>query len=90
LNLYTDENKGKFDMVAACQMAEVGDEELNDIIPREYKPIGQGFKDIGYYRDENGVMRYGVIPKPEDNQVIGTINTGYVQGYNITSNSRYR
>ena len=37
LNLYTDENKGKFDMVAACQMCEVGDEELNDILPKERK-----------------------------------------------------
>ena len=70
LNLYTDENKGKFDMVAACQMAEVGDEELSDIIPREYKPVSQGFN--------------------KEYQIKGNINTGYVQGYNITSNPNYR
>jgi hypothetical protein len=90
LNLYTDENKGKFDMVAACQMAEVGDEELNDIIPREYKPVGQGFKDIGYYTDENGIRRYGIIPNQNKFEVKGEINTGYIPGYNITSNPRYR
>ena len=90
LNLYTDENKGKFDMVAACQMAEVGDEELNDVIPREYKPVSKEFRDIGYYTDENGHKRFGVIPKQNENSIKGHINTGYVEGYNITSNSKYR
>ena len=90
LNLYTDENKGKFDMVAACQMAEVGDEELSDIIPREYKPVSKEFRDIGYYTDEKGNKHFGVIPKYNENSVRGQINTGYVDGYNITSNSRYR
>lgn len=90
LNLYTDENKGKFDMVAACQMAEVGDEELNDVIPREYKPVGQGLRDIGYYIDEKGVKRYGIIPSQNKFEVKGEINTGYIPGSNITSNPRYR
>ena len=63
LNLYTDENKGKFDMVAACQMCEVGDEELNDILPKERKKENDEFQDIGYYKDEKGYTRFGVIPK---------------------------
>ena len=77
-------------MVAACQMAEVGDEELNDVIPREYKPVSKEFQDIGYYTDEKGIRRYGIIPKYTEYQVKGDINTGYVEGYNITSNSKYR
>ena len=77
-------------MVAACQMAEVGDEELSDIIPREYKPVSKEFRDIGYYTDENGHKRFGVIPKQNENSIKGHINTGYVEGYNITSNSKYR
>jgi hypothetical protein len=44
-------------------MCEIGDEELNDIIPRENKELKNEFQDIGYYRDEKGYMRYGVIPK---------------------------
>ena len=87
---YTDENKGKFDMVAACQMAEIADEELSEIIPAPAKPVSEKFRDVGYYRDEKGIMRYGIIPKHTENQVKGEINTGYVQGYNITSNPRYR
>ena len=87
---YTDENKGKFDMVAACQMAEIADEELSEIVPAPAKPISEKFRDVGYYRDERGIMRYGVIPKHTENQVKGEINTGYIPGYNITSNPRYR
>jgi len=44
-------------------MCEIGDEELNDIIPRENKELKNEFQDIGYYRDERGYMRHGVIPK---------------------------
>lgn len=71
-------------------MAEVGDEELRDIVPKKQEVVSQKFQDIGYYTDEKGIRRYGVIPK--ENQFIakGHINTGYVQGYNITSNPRYR
>jgi len=60
---YTDENKGKFDMVAAMSMAEVGDEELNDILPKKVEVISKEFQDIGYYIDERGYRRFGVIPK---------------------------
>ena len=42
------------------------------------------------YTDEKGIRRYGIIPKYKESIVKGTINTGYVDGYNITSNSRYR
>ena len=87
---YSDENKGKFDMVAACQMAEIADEELSEVIPTQQKPASSEFQDIGYYTDEKGIRRYGIIPKYKESIVKGTINTGYVDGYNITSNSRYR
>jgi hypothetical protein len=58
-------------MVAACQMAEVGDEELSDIIPREYKPVSKEFRDIGYYTDEKGNKHFGIIPKYNENSVRG-------------------
>lgn len=89
LNLYTDENKGKFDMVAACQMAEVGDEELNDILPREQKKYNQEFQDIGYYKDEKGYTRFGIIPKNNINTRIQA-NWDLYDGRNVTSDPRYR
>lgn len=61
---YTDENKGKFDIVAAMGMAELADEELSGIVPTDVEdPLVNEWKDIGYYRDEYGKMQYGIIEK---------------------------
>lgn len=83
LSMYTDENKGKFDMVAACAMAEIADEELNDVIPKKTEPVSKGFKDIGYYKDEKGYTRFGVIPK----QVMQTRVKWDTSDHNETINS---
>ena len=88
LNLYTDENKGKFDLVAAMAMAEVGDEELRDIVPKKVEVVSDEFQDIGYYIDENGHRRFGIIPK-QNNRTIASWNK-YDGNENITSNPRYR
>ena len=34
LNRYTDENKRKFDIIAAMSMAELADEELSGVVPK--------------------------------------------------------
>ena len=88
LNKYTDENKGKFDLVAAMAMAEVADEELNGIIPKSSKPISQDFQDIGYYKDEKGYTRFGIIPKKMQQTVFATWDN--YDGRNLTSNPNYR
>jgi len=49
-------------MVAAMAMAEIGDEELSDITPKKAEPVSSTFQDVGYYKDENGYTRYGIIP----------------------------
>lgn len=85
---YTDENKGKFDMVAAMAMAEVGDEELNDILPKKVEVISKEFQDIGYYIDERGYRRFGVIPKVQ--QVEVKARWDLYDGRNVTSDPRYR
>lgn len=89
LNLYTDENKGKFDIVAAMALCEVGDEELNDIIPKKVKDDSNKFRDIGYYKDEKGYTRFGVIPKQIQVQVKANWDNLY-DGRNVTSDPRYR
>lgn len=88
LSAYSDENKGKFDIVAAMAMCEVGDEELNDIAPREQKEYIEEFKDIGYYKDEKGYTRFGVIPKIKQVQIKATWDL--YDGRNVTSNPNYR
>ena len=69
-------------------MAEIADEELNDILPRENKPKDNNFQDIGYYKDERGYTRFGIIPKQIQTQVKATWEL--YDGRNVTSNPRYR
>lgn len=88
LESYTDENKGQFDMVAACQMAEIADEELSEMVPVAIKPIAQEFQDIGYYKDEKGYTRFGVIPK-NNVQANFTFEKDYYDS-TISSNPLYR
>lgn len=64
LNRYTDENKTHFDIVAAMGMTELADEELGTIVP--VKVVKQDEAElqqkVGYYTDERGYKRWGVIP----------------------------
>lgn len=85
---YTDEKKRKFDLVAAMQMTEIGDEELNDLNPVSAKPVNSEFQDIGYYKDEKGYTRFGVIPKRTQMNVKASWDN--YDGKNVTSDPRYR
>lgn len=87
---YSFENKGKFDMVAACQMVEIADEEISELQPIVTKPVSSTFQDIGYYIDENGYRKFGVIPKSNTNMQIAANWNTYYEGSNITSDPRYR
>ena len=86
---YSYENKGKYDIVAAMQMAEIADEELSELVPVESKKIEKEFQDIGYYKDENGYTRYGIIPKQQKIQTAKVKWDNY-DGRNVTSNPLYR
>lgn len=85
---YSDENKRKFDIVAAMQMAEIADEELSEVVPVATKDIKKEFQDIGYYIDENGYRRYGIIPK--DNTPKAKVSWNLYDGKTVTSNPLYR
>ncbi len=89
LNLYTDEKKGKFDIIAAMGMAEIADEELNDIIPKKIKNESQTFQDIGYYKNERGYVCFGLIPKSMQMQIEANWDELY-DGKNVISDPRYR
>lgn len=85
---YSYENKGKFDIVAACQMAEIADEELSELAPVIQKTVSQEFQDIGYYIDENGYRQYGIIPNNRQQQA--RFSWDNYDGKNIISDERYR
>lgn len=69
---YNDENKGKFDIIAAMGMTELADQELSGRQPSLVIKEVEQFQDFGYYRDERGYIRHGVIPKK--NQIPIDIN----------------
>jgi hypothetical protein len=61
-NRYTNENKRKFDIIAAMAMAELADEELQGVVPYKVEDLTKTWRRIGYYTDEFGRRRYGEIP----------------------------
>jgi hypothetical protein len=44
------------------QMAEIGDEDMTGLTPSVVDSIKNQWRDIGYYIDENGYRRRGIIP----------------------------
>lgn len=89
-NRYTDENKRKFDIVAAVGMAELADEELQGVIPKQLVIENNEWQDIGYYTDENGCMRWGIIPKTNKIEVNFNNDFGqYVGNGYRTSDPRF-
>ena len=85
---YSDEKKGKFDIVAALQMVEIADEELSEVVPVAQTSVEKQFQDIGYYKDEKGYTRFGVIPKEIVQQA--KARWDLYEGRNVTSNPRYK
>lgn len=69
LNGYNDENKGKFDIIASMGMTELADQELSSRQPSVVQKEVELFEDFGYYIDENGYKRFGVIPKKRVNEI---------------------
>ena len=69
LNRYTDENKRKFDIIAAMSMAELADEELSGVVPKQIKQEDDTWDDIGFYIDDNGYKRWGVIPRTQNSTI---------------------
>lgn len=89
LNRYTDENKGKFDIIASMAMALLADEELQGVVPKKVEQIVEDDDEVGFYTDENGIRRWGVIPKQNNIQVRFNNNFGQYDESRIrTSNPR--
>lgn len=70
LNGYNDENKTKFDIIAALGMAELADQELSGRQPTKVDKEVEEFQDYGYYISDKGYREFGVIPKKQSNQIV--------------------
>lgn len=62
---YSYENKRKFDIIAAMACAEIADEDMTGVTPTTVDTIKNQWKDFGWYTDENGYRRRGVIPEKQ-------------------------
>lgn len=60
---YSYANKRKFDIIAAMEMAEIGDEALFGLNPAKVVDLSAQWVDFGWYRDESGHLHHGAIPK---------------------------
>lgn len=70
LNGYNDENKTKFDIIAALGMVELADQELSGRQPTKVDKEVEEFQDYGYYINDKGYREFGVIPKKQSNQIV--------------------
>lgn len=59
---YSYENKRKFDIVAAMAMTEIADEDMLNLRPKIKNELSKVWKDIGWYTDEQGRKKFGVLP----------------------------
>ena len=88
LTSYNDENKGKFDIIAALGMTELADQELSGRQPTKVvKEDESEFEDFGYWKDEKGIRHYGIIPKKEQITITYKINHDDTLGFE-TSDTR--
>lgn len=46
-------------------MAMLADEELSGTAPKEVDSYVEEWQDIGWYRDSDGIKRYGLIPNQQ-------------------------
>lgn len=70
LNGYNDENKTKFDIIAALGMVELADQELSGRQPTKVDKEVEEFQDYGYYINDKGYREFGAIPKKQSNQIV--------------------
>lgn len=84
---YNYENKGKFDIVASLGMMFLADQELSGRQPILVQQEVEQFEDFGYYIDDYGHKRFGVIPKKPSPEYI--LNSFEYDNYRIeTSDPR--
>jgi hypothetical protein len=66
---YSSENRTKFDLVVACGLAELADE---DYLGKPAEGSGSASKELevfGMFKDANGRKRWGVIPAKNTNEI---------------------
>lgn len=69
LQSYSYENKTKYDIVAAFGMTLLANEELGNVVATKIVSQQDDWQDLGYYKDENGITHWGLIPKKQKSDI---------------------
>jgi hypothetical protein len=70
---FSQQNRGKFDIAIAMEMAEFADDEYSErLVVKTKKPVTAS--NCGYYEDENGIMRFGELPNKNHEQMRFSVN----------------
>jgi hypothetical protein len=60
---YQREDRRRYDFVVAMGLCEIADEDLLGEAAKPQGALSEEFEEFGYYYDERGVKRFGVLPK---------------------------
>lgn len=68
--LYQRENRTEYDLVIAAGLCELADEDKTGIVAKLVnKKSSDGLAKWGYYTDDEGYKRFGVVPSEKDNNL---------------------
>ena len=87
---YDKTNRTKFDLVIAMGLCELADENYMGKMATNKIVQTEGFVPRGYYTDENGVKRYGVIPEKRTIEDELQLEIGRIHKYEQFQNSKGR
>jgi len=59
---YQREDRTRFDLVVAMALCEIADDDLLGIPAKTNNTDTKDFQEFGYYADEKGYKKFGVIP----------------------------
>lgn len=51
-------------------MVELADEQMGSVIPTKIKKATDVWEDVGYYIDEKGYKRWGIIPRQQPSNIV--------------------
>lgn len=68
-------------------MAELADEELSGVVPKQMKQEEDNWDDVGFYIDEKGNRRWGVIPRTQKVPINVSHNFDILNDYAIVRSS---
>lgn len=65
---YTREDRKKYDLIIALGLTELADEDMMGLVAKKEERETEGLELFGYYTDENGYKKFGIIPGKDNSK----------------------